>query len=107
LSSRHSVVPEYLQSLRNVAISLGEPHDPRLPSGLVNVEILVQMVSRHTALQPGPCAKTRRAGRHCRCLREVCYAALVAVGCREMSFDRRVGSGFYLAIFAPVNDMRN
>jgi hypothetical protein len=37
LSSRHSVVPEYLQSLRNVAISLGEPHDPRLPSGLVKL----------------------------------------------------------------------
>src|SRR5499425_2652080 len=40
------VVPEYLQSLRkrvrdlglqNVVISLGEPHDPRLPAGSLDV----------------------------------------------------------------------
>src|SRR5260370_24343710 len=46
------VVPEYLQSLRervrhlglpNVAISLGEPHDPRLPADAVDVAILVHM----------------------------------------------------------------
>src|SRR6476620_6541349 len=46
------VVPEYLRNLRkrardlglpNVAISLGAPHDPRLPAGSVDLAILVHM----------------------------------------------------------------
>ena len=46
------VVPEYLRGLRrrvrtlrlqNVAISLGEPHDPRLPADTLDVAILVYM----------------------------------------------------------------
>ena len=46
------VVPEYLRMLRrrvrdlrlqNVAISLGEPHDPRLPADTLDVAILVYM----------------------------------------------------------------
>src|SRR6516165_4452253 len=46
------VVPEYLQDLRsrvhdlglqNVTISLGEPHDPRLPVGSLDIAILVHM----------------------------------------------------------------
>ena len=46
------VVPEYLRDLRNrvrnlglqnVTISLGEPHDPRLPADLLDIAILVHM----------------------------------------------------------------
>ena len=46
------VVPEYLRALRrrlrdlrlqNVTISLGEPHDPRLPTNSLDVAILVHM----------------------------------------------------------------
>jgi ubiquinone/menaquinone biosynthesis C-methylase UbiE len=53
------VVPEYLQGLRNrirdlglqnVAIILGEPHDPGLPAGSVDIAILVHMY--HEIAQP-------------------------------------------------------
>ena len=53
------VVPEYLQGLRrrvrdlglqNVTISLGEPHDPRLPANSLDVAILVHMY--HEIVQP-------------------------------------------------------
>src|SRR5499426_605424 len=53
------VVPEYLQGLRkrvrdlglqNVTVTLGEPHDPRLPTGSVDVAILVHMY--HEITQP-------------------------------------------------------
>jgi predicted methyltransferase len=53
------VVPEYLRSLRrrvrdlgleNVAVSLGEPHDPRLPPGSLDIAILVHMY--HEIAQP-------------------------------------------------------
>src|SRR5215468_6918489 len=46
------VVPEYLRGLRkrvrdlrlqNIAISLGEPHDPKLPPRSVDIAILVHM----------------------------------------------------------------
>jgi SAM-dependent methyltransferase len=53
------IVPEYLRNLRNrvrdlglqnVAISRGEPHDPRLPAGSVDIAILVHMY--HEIAQP-------------------------------------------------------
>jgi len=53
------VVPEYLQGLRkrvrdlglqNVTVTLGEPHDPKLPTGSVDVAILVHMY--HEVTQP-------------------------------------------------------
>jgi len=53
------VVPEYLRSLRsrirdlglqNVVISLGEPHDPRLPADSLDIAILVHMY--HEIVQP-------------------------------------------------------
>ena len=53
------VVPEYLRELsrrvralglRNVAISPGEPHDPRLPPDSLDIAILVQMY--HEIAQP-------------------------------------------------------
>jgi len=118
------VVPEYLRTLRNrvrdlglqnVAISLGEPHDPRLPAGSVDIAILVHMY--HEIAQPygllynlvpalkpdarvgivdafGPTSKhgTPPSLLHCE---------LAAVGYREISFERLTGSDAYLAIFAP------
>jgi ubiquinone/menaquinone biosynthesis C-methylase UbiE len=53
------VVPEYLRGLRrrvrdlglqNVAIGLGEPHDPRLPADSLDIAILVHMY--HEIAQP-------------------------------------------------------
>jgi hypothetical protein len=53
------VVPEYLRGLRsrvrdlglqNVTISLGEPHDPRLPASSLDIAILVHMY--HEIAQP-------------------------------------------------------
>src|SRR5512144_2536873 len=53
------VVPEYLRGLRNrvrdlrlqnVTVTLGEPHDPRLPPGSLDVAILVHMY--HEITQP-------------------------------------------------------
>jgi SAM-dependent methyltransferase len=118
------IVPEYLRSLRNrvrdlglqnVAISLGEPHDPRLPAGLVDIAILVHMY--HEIAQPyallynlvpalkpharvgivdafGPTSKHGTPPNLLRC-------ELAAVGYREISFERLTGSDAYLAIFAP------
>jgi SAM-dependent methyltransferase len=117
------VVPEYLRKLRNrvrdlglqnVAISLGEPHDPRLPADLVDIAILVHMY--HEIAQPyallynlvpalkpdarvgivdafGPTSKHGTPPSLLRC-------ELAAVGYREISFERLTGSDAYLAIFA-------
>jgi SAM-dependent methyltransferase len=118
------VVPEYLRKLRNrvrdlglqnVAISRGEPHDPRLPAGSVDIAILVHMY--HEIAQPyallynlvpalkpearvgivdafGPTSKHGTPPKLLRC-------ELAAVGYRELSFERLTGSDAYLAIFAP------
>jgi ubiquinone/menaquinone biosynthesis C-methylase UbiE len=118
------IVPEYLQSLRdrmrdlglpNVTVTRGEPHDPRLPTGSVDVAILVHMY--HEVAQPygllynlvpapkpdarvgvvDSFAPTSKHGTPPRLLR----CELAAVGYREISFDRLSGSDAYLAIFAP------
>ena len=118
------VVPEYLQGLRkrvrdlglqNVTVTPGEPHDPRLPSGSVDVAILVHMY--HEVAQPygllynlvpalkpdarvgiaDAFAPTSKHGTPPRLLR----CELAAVGYRQVSFDRLKGSDTYLAIFAP------
>jgi SAM-dependent methyltransferase len=118
------IVPEYLRSLRNrardlrlqnVAISRGEPHDPRLPAGSVDIAILVHMY--HEIAQPyallynlvpalrpdarvgivdafGPTSKHGTPPNLLRC-------ELSAVGYRQMSLDRLTGSDTYLAVFAP------
>jgi ubiquinone/menaquinone biosynthesis C-methylase UbiE len=118
------VVPEYLHALRrrvrdlglqNVAISLGEPHDPRLPADLLNLALLVHMY--HEIAQPygllynlvpafkpgahigvvdayGPTAQHGTPPSLLRC-------ELAAVGYREISLDRLTGSDAYLAVFAP------
>jgi SAM-dependent methyltransferase len=118
------VVPEYLQGLRNrvrdlglqnVVISLGEPHDPRLPADSLDLAILVHMY--HEIEQPfgllynlvpafksgarigivdayGPTVEHGTPPTLLRC-------ELAAVGYREISLDRLSGSDAYLAIFAP------
>ena len=118
------IVPEYLQSLRkrvrdlglwNVVISLGEPHDPKLPADSVDIAILVHMYHEIEqpygllynlvpALKPDArvgivdaFAPTSKHGTPPSLLR----CELAAVGYREISFDRLTGSNAYLAIFAP------
>ena len=117
------VMPEYLRRLRrrvrdlglqNVAISLGEPHDPRLPADLLDIAILVHMY--HEIAQPYallynlvPALKsgarvgivdafkpTSEHGTPPKLLR----CELAAVGYREISLDRLTGSDAYLTIFA-------
>lgn len=118
------VVPEYLQGLRrrvrhlglrNVVISLGEPHDPRLPAGSLDIAILVHMYHEITqpygllynlvpALKPdarvgivdayGPTSEHGTPPSLLRC-------ELAAVGYREIRLDRLKASDAYLAIFAP------
>jgi SAM-dependent methyltransferase len=118
------VVPEYLRSLRervhdlglqNVAISLGEPHDPKLPANSVDIAILVHMYHEIEqpyallynvvpALKPqarvgivDAFAPTSKHGTPPSLLR----CELAAVGYREISLNRLTGSDAYLAIFAP------
>ena len=118
------VVPEYLRGLnrrvrdlglQNVAIALGEPHDPRLPADSLDVAILVHMYHEIAqsyallynlipALKPGarvgivdafgPTSKHGTPPSLLRC-------ELAAVGYREISLDRLKGSDAYLAIFEP------
>jgi SAM-dependent methyltransferase len=118
------VVPEYLQGLRsqvrgtglqNVVISLGEPHDPRLPADSLDFAILVHMY--HEIAQPyglpynlvpalkpgarvgivdayGPTSEHGTPPSLLRC-------ELAAVGYREISLNTLMDSNAYLAIFAP------
>lgn len=118
------VMPEYLQSLRNrvsdlglrnVTISLGETHDPRLPVHSLDVAILVHMYHEIAqpygllynlapALKPGArvgivdaIAPTAEHGTPPSLLR----CELAVVGYREIAFYPLSGSNAYLAIFAP------
>jgi len=118
------VEPGYLRGLRtrvrdlglaNVTVVRGEPHDPGLPAGSVDVAILVHMYHEITqpygllynlvpALKPGArigivdaFAPTSAHGTPPGLLR----CELGAVGYREVSFDQLKGSDAYLAIFAP------
>jgi predicted methyltransferase len=118
------VVPEYLRGLRsrvrdlglqNVVISLGEPHDPRLPADSLDIAILVHMYHEIAqpygllynlvpALKPGArvgivdaYGPTSEHGTPPSLL----GCELAAVGYREISLDRLMGSQAYLAIFAP------
>jgi len=118
------VVPEYLRGLRsrvrdlglqNVVISLGEPHDPRLPADSLDIAILVHMYHEIAqpygllynlvpALKPGarvgivdayrPTSEHGTPPSLLRC-------ELAAVGYHEINLDRLTNSDAYLAIFAP------
>jgi SAM-dependent methyltransferase len=118
------IVPVYLRRLRervrelglqNVAIGLGEPHDPRLPPDSVDVAILVHMY--HEIAQPyallynlvpalkpdariGIVDAFRPTAEH-GTPPSVLRCELAAVGYREISLDRLAGANAYLAIFAP------
>jgi len=121
------VMPEYLRSLRdrvrdlglqNVTISLGEPHDPRLPTHSLDVAILVHMYHEIAqpygllynlapAFKPGArvgivdaVAPTSEHGTPPGLLR----CELAVVGYREIAFHPLTGSNAYLAIFAPPSD---
>jgi SAM-dependent methyltransferase len=101
--------------LTNVTIGLGEPHDPRLPAGSVDVALLVHMYHEIAqpygllynlvpALKPGAhvaildaTGRTAEHGTPPRLLR----CELKAVGYNEISFHRLRGSDTYLAVFAP------
>jgi predicted methyltransferase len=102
-------------ALRNVVIGLGEPHDPRLPSGSIDVAILVHayheiaqpyalLYNLVPALKPGgsvgivdAAKETLEHGTPLTLLR----CELAAVGYQEISFHPLSGSDSYLAIFAP------
>ena len=118
------VVTKYLQGLQsrvrdlglqNVVITLGEPHDPRLPADSLDIAILVHMY--HEIAQPygllynlvpalkpgarvgivdayGPTSEHGTPPSLLRC-------EFTAVGYREISLDRLTGSDAYLAIFEP------
>jgi protein-L-isoaspartate O-methyltransferase len=115
---------DYLQGLRqrvrdlglkNVMIGLGEPHDPRLPSGSIDVAILVHayheiaqpyalLYNLVPALKPGgrvgivdATKETLEHGTPPTLLR----CELAAVGYQEIGFHPLSGSDAYLAIFAP------
>src|SRR5262249_34540727 len=118
------VVPQYLRGLRrrvrdvglrNVVISLGEPHDPRLSANSLDLAILVHMYHEIAqpygllynlvpALKPDarvgivdaypPSAGHGNPPDLLRC-------ELAAVGSRHISIDGLTGSNAYLAIFAP------
>lgn len=121
------VVPKYLQSLRNrvrdlglqnVTVSLGEPHDPRLPAHSLDAAILVHMYHEIAqpygllynlapALKPGAhvgivdaIGPTSEHGTPPSLLR----CELAVVGYRGIAFHRLTGSNAYLAIFAPPSD---
>ena len=118
------VVPDYLENLRrrvrdlglaNVDIVRGEAHDPKLPARSLDLAILVHMYHEIAqpyallynlvpALKPGArigivdaFAPTAQHGTPPALLR----CELKAVGYREISPDRLIGSDAYLAIFAP------
>jgi ubiquinone/menaquinone biosynthesis C-methylase UbiE len=124
------VVPEYLRTLhdrvrdlglQNVTISLGEPHDPRLPAHSLDAAILVHMYHEIAqpygllynlapALKPGArvgivdaIAPTSEHGTPPSLLR----CELGVVGYREIAFHPLTGSNAYLAIFAlPPDESR-
>jgi precorrin-6B methylase 2 len=118
------VVSKYLESLRrrvrdlglqNVTIALGEPQDPRLPVDSIDVAILVHMYHEIAqpyallynlvpALKPGERVGIVDAFRPTSehgTLPSLLRCELAAVGYREISIDRLMGSQAYLAIFAP------
>ena len=118
------VVPEYLRGLhrrvrdlglQNVAIALGEPHDPRLPADSLDVAMLVHMYHEIAkpyallynlipALKPGArvgIVDTFRPTSEHGTPPSLLRCELAAVGYREITLDRFSGSDTYLAIFAP------
>jgi SAM-dependent methyltransferase len=105
--------------LQNVKFALGEPHDPRLPRGSLDVAILVHMYHEIAepyaflynlapALKPGarvgivdldkPITQHGTPPNLLRC-------ELAAVGYREIGFHNLTGDAGYLAIFSPPTEV--
>jgi SAM-dependent methyltransferase len=117
------VVPEYLHDLAarvrrerldNVILGRGDPHDPRLPAGSVDVALLVNMY--HEVEQPfglmynlAPALRPdgrvaivdidRETWAH-GTPRSLLACELAALGYEEVMF-RRLADGAYLAVFRP------
>ncbi|WP_088346345.1 MULTISPECIES: methyltransferase domain-containing protein [Rhodomicrobium] len=101
--------------LKNVTVSLGEAHDPRLPPASVDVAILVHMY--HEISDPyallynlAPALKrggqvgivdTRAATSRHGTPPELLACELAAVGYRQVAVHSLAGSDTYLAIFTP------
>jgi hypothetical protein len=101
--------------LQNVVISLGEPHDPRLPVDSLDIAILVHMY--HEIAQPygllynlvpalKPDARVGTVDAYAPTSEhgtppDLLPCELAAVGYREIRLDRLTGSDAYLTIFAP------
>lgn len=101
--------------LENVTIGLGEPHDPRLPAGAVDLALLVHMYHEVAhpyallynlapALKPGGrvgIVDTRATTSEHGTPLALLACELAAVGYREIAVHSLAGSDAYLAIFAP------
>lgn len=119
------IVPRYLdglrrrvtrEGLRNVVVSQGEPHDPLLPPGSVDVALMVHMYHEIEqpfgllynllpALRPGArvaildtVRPTLQHGTPPPLLR----CELAAVGYREVAFHPLENGAEYLAVFTPL-----
>ncbi|HEX2094135.1 MAG TPA: methyltransferase domain-containing protein [Longimicrobiaceae bacterium] len=120
------IVPDYLRRLGsrlrrerigNVTLVLGDPHDPRLPRGSVELALLVHMYHEveqpfgllhnlHPALRPGARVAVvdmdRPTGRHGTPV-ELLRCEMRAVGFREVAFHDLGRASGYLAVFeAPA-----
>jgi SAM-dependent methyltransferase len=101
--------------LKNVTVSLGEPHDPRLPAASVDVAILVHMYHEITdpyallynlapTLKPGGrlgIVDTRAATPMHGTPLPLLACELAAVGYSQIAVHSLAGSDAYLAVFSP------
>ena len=101
--------------LSNVALALGDPHDPRLPAGSVDVAILIHMYHEiaqpfafmHNlvpALRPGArvgIVDLDRPTHEHGTPRALLACELAAVGYRQTGLSELTGNLGYLAIFEP------
>jgi ubiquinone/menaquinone biosynthesis C-methylase UbiE len=103
------------EGLQNITLVRGEPHDPRLPAGSVDVAILVHMYHEIAqpfaflynmvpALKPGARVGIvdldRPIGEH-GTRPNLLRCELAAVGYEEVSFTKLTGDIGYLAVFRP------
>ena len=120
------VMPEYLRSLgnrvrdlglQNVTISLGEPHDPRLPTHSLDAAILVHMcheiaqfyglLYNRAGVEPGARVGIVDAMRRPPGARHPAQSSALRARRRRVPRDRLLpahGQRRYLAIFAPPSD---
>ncbi len=107
-----------LLGLTNVKFALGEPHDPRLPTSLLDAAILVHMyheISRPYAFLYNLAPALKRGARvgivdverptseHGTPI-ELLRCELSAVGYREIATHQLAGDSGYLAVFSPPDE---